>query len=295
MSDSYELLESLGATHPSKVDLTVAEATARELRGIPLAISGDPVPMGDSFEREWHRNNPGQPSPFDPDDQALRVLADMERQSVQLRTQPLGKDWIPVADTEAAPVVKTEAAGLSFHIEGTQIRLAVVPLGEGKTAVALIDEQTNRAAVLPLGNAALVGDQLVRIGRALQHDELELTDLGLPVVSVSELANRLGQFLYGAGQIADVLVVGFGSVVGQFGGLLGVSAGPVKRHDSSPSVGAPTGAVCDNSNPTEGDPTARPVLDLWPAPSHQALTDSITALAATQRRLMIGGRLAVAP
>lgn len=30
---------------------------------------------------------------------------------------------------------------------------------------------------------------------------------------------------------------------------------------------------------------------IWPAPSHHALTDSITALADQQRRLMIGGRL----
>jgi hypothetical protein len=33
---------------------------------------------------------------------------------------------------------------------------------------------------------------------------------------------------------------------------------------------------------------------LWPAQAHKSLTDSITALAVTQRRLMIGGRLAPA-
>lgn len=73
----------------------------------------------------------------------------------------------------------------------------------------------------------------------------------------------------------------------------GVPVDHEPSHKTSPSVGAPDGAVCDNSNPTEGDLTARPIRELFPAPSHEALADSITALAATQRRLLIDGRLAV--
>lgn len=87
MSEGYELLESLGPAHPSQVSLTVAEATERELLGIPLAISGDPVP---------HKT---QPFP-----------TDREWQHNELRSRPLREDWMPVADTEAAPVVETEAA-----------------------------------------------------------------------------------------------------------------------------------------------------------------------------------------
>lgn len=40
MSMGYELLESLSTAHPSQA--SVGSATERELRGIPLPISGDP-------------------------------------------------------------------------------------------------------------------------------------------------------------------------------------------------------------------------------------------------------------
>ena len=106
MREGYELLESLGPAHPSQVSLTVAEATERELRGIPLAISGDPVPMDDILEREWLRNNPGQPSPFDPDDQTLLAHNHLQGQHAILRCQELRKDWVPAGDTTAEPKFK---------------------------------------------------------------------------------------------------------------------------------------------------------------------------------------------
>ena len=60
----------------------------------PPPIGGDPVPVSDTVEREWFQNNPGQPSPFDPDDLALLALANMERQNISLRIRLLRKYWI---------------------------------------------------------------------------------------------------------------------------------------------------------------------------------------------------------
>lgn len=223
MSDGYELLESLGAAHPSQVSVTVAEATARELRGIPLAISGDPVAVEDSVEREWLRNNPGQPSPFDPDDQALLALAALERQSTQLKAQPLRSDWIPVADRAVAPGVKTKAVAAPRTI-------TAIPCGhyaDGSPIRRHTYELVREPEPFGKGTSRLWG------------------------VCQSNKRN-------GIHRIAPLAVVWTESI----------------------------------------EPAPLPSIDeartsIWPAPSHHALTDSITALAASQRRLMIGGRLAV--
>lgn len=68
------------------------------------------------------------------------------------------------------------------------------------------------------------------------------------------------------------------------------------------SKGLPSAVVWRRENP-ELAKTHSPIywprrsmkssISMWPAPSHEALTDSITAMRETQRRLMIGGVLRV--
>lgn len=223
MSDGYELLESLGAAHPSQVSVTVAEATARELRGIPLAISGDPVPMGDSLEREWLRNNPGQPLPFGPDEVARTAYVDLRYQHKQLRSQPLRRDWIPVADRAAASVVTTRAAAAPRAV-------TAIPCGHYSDGSPI-----RRHAYELVREPEPFGDGRSRLWGKCRSSAR-----------------------HGLDQVSPLAVVWTDSI----------EPAPLPSPDEART-------------------------SIWPTPSHQALTDSITALAATQRRLMIGGRLAV--
>lgn len=118
--NDYEQLESLGPAHPSQVSLTVAEAEHRESHGIPLPISGDPVTVADPIEREWLRNNPGQPSPFNAEEHALE---DRLLQYCILSGKFLRKDWIPV-DPVSNPVHNHVHASFTA-LAGVQRRLMI--------------------------------------------------------------------------------------------------------------------------------------------------------------------------
>ena len=303
----YELLESLGPAHPSRVSVTVAEATERERRGIPLAISGDPVPMGDSLEREWLRNNPGQPTPFDPDDQVLMDHADMQHQHKLLRSQPLRQDWVPVADeTPAAPVVETEAAGSrvpAFPYVDTSMPGKPSARLNGQIILVKLDptmgidvalKQIDGGVELTLHH---VGVSEQNVGRWSEHHADPATPRLFRCGSTEEHALTITQPLsnYPLDR-RDNQVVSHESVL-----ATEMVDDDASSHNSSPSVGAPGGALRDNSNPTEGDSiywprqSMRTTLAMWPAPSHQALTGSMAELAEQQRRLTIGGVLRVAP
>jgi hypothetical protein len=270
MNRDYEFFETLGAHHPIEVELTVAQAEHRERLGIPLPVSGDPT---SDRSRELLTIRRRRASKAWASDLSTHI------EQLEVSTAKFIEDMAGAA--AAAPVVETEAAGLNFLIEGTQIRLAVVPVAGGSTVVALIDSGTGQAALLPLSEAALVGNHLARIAQTLQHDEVELRGLGRPAMGVRQLRDRLSQMLDGGPQVPGVCVVGIGGETSQFSGFPGFVARSVEAHNSSPSVGAPSGAVRDTSNPTEGD-------------LPRDFNASRSALAAMQRRLMIGGRLAVA-
>lgn len=256
MSEGYELLESLGPAHPSQVSLTLAEAEGRERRGIPLAISGDPVPTDDALGREWRRNNPDQPSPFRPEDQARMEQDTLIHQHVQLRSQLLRKDWIPVGETAAAPVVETEAAAGVGELARRQDWRVSFQIRFGKVN-ASNDDHANGLDLLGQGHEELVivfkeGHELsVVVERQIAGGaDVDYQCPCVSPVSIYTSSSLEEQTLAAKKAIQDHPLVGADRLI--LSAELELIDCHVS-HKSSPSVGAPNSALRDNSNPTEGD------------------------------------------
>lgn len=252
MNAGYELLESLGPAHPSQVSVTVAQAAEREALGIPLAISGDPVPVADPVEREWLRNNPGQPSPFDPDDLAAIALADLERQHVLLRSQLLLKRWIPVVGTTTAPAPAVDAGAVGVDpIRVPNLREDFNGTKQSVSRGCAVDSVEDGLQVFELSVSFSAADLPLRV-EVLLHKEGHLKVVDAEIAA-AEKTREMREFL-GVIHIAAVDKVSrISEALRRIDDASADVSDSERLHNSSPSVGAPGGAVRDNSNPTEGD------------------------------------------
>lgn len=267
MSDNYEFAESLGTHHPGEVGLTVAQAEERERNGIPLPISGDAET-----------------------DHARELLA-----IGRARRTTRAMDHISW-DTGGFDPATNELLDASFACHDCGLSYSW-PVTEGLAAnddqkqtemLALVAEHTPAVCRAAQAAAAVELEKVLATEAELIYDEHQ--DEAVPLGEVNML-------------IKDVIKNEMDGYPCPISGDPAVTLQEaIDRGAVTFTKGLPDAVVWRRSNPGLAKPLSpfhwtsyglRESLNLWPAPSHQALTDSITALAGVQRRLMIGGRLPV--